>query len=121
MKTLEQILDYESQCFDSRDLLRLVKYMTKEQAEERGFSSHEIAPLTREEVLKDLERDLLFGWEKAQNKRGLSAELMYRVVSMWNWVLEEGLEDFDDYAPYGEPLFKEVSEKYGIPLKEGTD
>lgn len=55
------------------------------------------------------------------NKRGISAGLMYEVVSMWNWILEEGLENFDKYAQYGLPLFKATAEKYGFDNPIGSD
>lgn len=42
---------------------------------------------------------------------------MFSVVKMWNWILEEGLQDWsdDDYAQYGLPLFKATAQKYGFP------
>jgi len=59
--------------------------------------------------------DVAFGFEKALDKRGLSSAMMFNVVSFWNWILEEGLEDFsdDNYAQYGLPLFKATAVKYG--------
>lgn len=39
---------------------------------------------------------------------------MYECVAMWNWILEEGLENFDSYAQYGLPLFKATAVKYGF-------
>ena len=42
---------------------------------------------------------------------------------MWNWILEEGLEDWDDdnYAMYGLPLFKATAVKYGFENPIGDD
>jgi hypothetical protein len=40
---------------------------------------------------------------------------------MWNWILDEGLEDFDDYAQYGLPLFKATAVKYGFENPIGDD
>jgi hypothetical protein len=71
--------------------------------------------------LKELKRDVNFGFEKALNQRGISAGLMASVVCMWNWVLEEGLEDFDDYPMYGLPIFKATAVKYGFPNPIGED
>ena len=84
---------------------------------------HEAKPFTRENVLAQLASDVAFGFEKAMNKRGLSAGLMWEVVCMWNWVLEEGLENFseDNYAQYGLPLFKATAVKYGLPNPIGDD
>lgn len=35
---------------------------------------------------------------------------------MWNWILEDGLENWDvnDYTQYGLPLFKATAQKYGF-------
>ena len=48
---------------------------------------------------------------------------MFEVVKMWNWILEEGLENFsdNDYAQYGLPLFKATAIKYGFDNPIGTD
>ena len=124
MKTLEQINGYESHCFDGRDLSRLMNFLPEEMLKDFGLElkdeyigKHEHIPLTRENVLAQLEKDVAFGFEKALNQRGLSAGMMFAVVQMWNWILEEGLENFDEdgYAQYGLPLFKATAVKYGFP------
>ena len=128
MKTVEQILKYEFQCLDGRDLYRLFDFLTEEQLNSIGVTlkeeykgKHKTIPLTREKVLENLERDVAFAFEKALDQRGISASFMYEVVKMWNWILEEGLEDFDDYAQYGLPLFKATALKYGFDNPIGED
>lgn len=129
MKTIEQVLARGFNAFDGRDFNRFAAFLTAEQIEAAGgeFNSpkdrqaHGPIEYTREAVLKQLEHDVAFGFEKALNQRGLSAGLMYEVVRMWNWVLEEGLENFDNYAMYGLPLFKAVALKYGWPNPIGED
>ena len=128
MKTLDFIIEnYKSETLDGRDLNRLAQFIPKERLSEIGMSlkdeSVEWNPkeFTRENVLEQLKSDVEFGFEKALGKRGISAGLMYEVVSMWNWVLEEGLEDFDDYAQYGLPLFKATAVKYGFDNPIGED
>lgn len=121
MKTVQYMIDnYTFECFDGRDAQRFSDYVEEKDLEKIGLKmsegcegSHETKPYTRESVLENLKRDVLFGWEKCQNQRGLSAGLMYSVVRMWNTILEEGLEDFDDYGEYGQPLFEKTAEKYG--------
>ena len=78
---------------------------------------------SRENVLKQLEEDVRFGFEKALNQRGISASLMFECVMMWNYILEEGLEGWseDDYAFYGLPLFKATAVKYGWDNPIGED
>ena len=77
--------------------------------------------MTRENILKQLREDVDFGFEKALSQLGLSAGIMYEVVHMWNWILEEGLEDFDEYAQHGLPLFKATAVKYGFDNPIGND
>ena len=128
MKTLDFIIqNYKSDSLDGRDLNRLAQFIPKVSLPLLGLSlkddSVEWNPkeFTRENVLEQLKSDVEFGFEKALNKRGISAGLMYEVVSMWNWILEEGLEDFDDYAQYGLPLFKATAVKYGFDNPIGED
>jgi hypothetical protein len=133
MKTLEQIKEqYKSNTLDSRDLTRLAQFVPEDQLPDFGLRllddhTHEVVPFTRENVLIQLEKDVSFGFEKALDRRGISSNLMYNVVMMWNWILEEGLEDFDDsnYSMYGLPLFKATANKYGfkdeIPGKNGNE
>lgn len=133
MKTLDQIAKlYKSQTLDGRDLSRLSMFVPYERAEEFGFDTSKITkeewdkdlvPFTRENVLKQLKEDVEFGFIKALGQRGISASLMFGVVKMWNWILEEGLEDWpaSNYAQYGLPLFKATAVKYGFENPIGTD
>lgn len=123
MKTLEQIKERGSNCMDGRDFGRLIQFIPEDKIADFGMElreefvgKHEHKEFTREAVLAQLEQDVAFGFEKALDQRGLSAAMMFEVVRMWNWVLEEGLEDFDDsdYAQYGLPLFKQTAVKYGF-------
>lgn len=128
MKTLEQIKNYKSRAIDGRDLHRLMDFIPEKDLHIFGITlkpeyvgKHEHKKFTRDAVLEQLEKDVDFGFEKALDKRGISAGLMYEVVSMWNWILEEGLEDFNDYAQYGLPLFKATAVKYGFKNPIGKD
>ena len=122
MKTLEHIKNlYKSNTFDGRDLHRLAQFISEENLEDFGLTlqegaTHETIPYTRENVLSQLEKDVAFGFEKALNQRGISSGLMFNAVKMWNWILEDGLEDWsdDNYAEYGLPLFKATAIKYGF-------
>lgn len=121
MKTVENILEtYEWQCIDGRDSLRFAQFVEEKDLEKLGYElpeaykgTHEAKPFTRENILAQLKEDVKFGWEKAENERGISAGLMFEVVRLWNYVLEEGLEDYKDYGDYGRPLFRKTAEKYG--------
>lgn len=125
MKTIEEMKNYQFGCLDGRDKSRLVKFLSSNQLEmfelslKEGVIAEEfdkdVIPFTKENILIQLKEDVAFGFEKALNKRGISSSLMYDVVRMWNYILQEGLEDFDDYDHYGLPLFKATAIKYSFP------
>ena len=140
MKTLEQLAElaeqqkFQSNCLDGRDFSRLGMFIPYNLLDKFGLKPNEeydneekwnstIKPFTRENILKQLESDVDFGFEKALNKRGVSSSFMFNVVKMWNWILEEGLEDWpdDNYAMYGLPLFKATAVKYGFDNPIGED
>lgn len=123
MKTIEQVVnEYKSQTLDGRDITRLAEFIPVEHFEKFGLQLkdpsvvHVPVEMTREAILKHLERDVEFAFEKAIDQRGISSSLMFKVIKMWNWILEEGLEDWDDddYGPYGLPLYEATALKYGF-------
>jgi hypothetical protein len=131
MKTLKQVLAEHNDAIKDSFLsiqdrlgIRLCQFLTEEQAKTIGFECKEGAtweppiPFTEENVLKQLKQDVEFGWEKACGHRGISANLMYDVVLGWCKILENEFADWDDYEPYGTPLFLAVSTKYGFGLDE---
>jgi len=131
MKTLQQVKDsYVGETLDGRDLHRLAQFIPFEMfpfcgMELKDDTTKEDLPetkeFTKENILIQLKEDVAFGFEKALNQRGLSSSMMANVVKMWNWILEEGLEDFDDYPMYGLPIFKATALKYGWENPIGED
>lgn len=104
---------------DSRDLIRLAEYVAADQLVRLGFTLKvgepwpDPKPWNEETVLAHFYEDLAFAEEKAADGRGLSAGLMYEVVKMWMWVLEDPLyKEADDYDPYGRPFLAAVRAKY---------
>lgn len=61
---------------------RSSQFLTQEQLEKIGFkwNSDELYPEFKENILSQLERDMKFGFEKALDQRGISAQLMFGVV-----------------------------------------
>ena len=124
MKTLDYVIkNYESETIDGRDLARFSQFVPEARLTEIGLEmkeeykgTHEPVEFTRENILKQLKEDVEFGYEKAIDERGISSSCMYTCVKMWNWILEEGLEDFDCYGSYGVPTFETTAKKYGIEL-----
>lgn len=99
MKTLEQIAkDYKSETIDGRDLHRLCQFIPFEMVSDFGLElkpgttkeiwEADLKEFTKDNILIQLKKDVEFGFEKALNKRGISAGLMANVVQMWNWILE---------------------------------
>lgn len=134
MKTLEQLKGLTSNCIDGRDFGRLSNFIPYNMLNEFGIEPEEeynneekwnedIVEFTRENILKQLEKDVAFGFEKALDKRGISSSLMFECVRLWNYILEEGLEDWseENYAMYGLPLFKATAVKYGWDNPIGED
>ncbi len=131
MKTREQILEgikngRKSNCIDGRDFSRLAMFFPIKDFDILGCeliegAKHTPKDLTYDNVISQLKEDVAFGFKKALGQRGISSELMYEVVKMWSWVLEDELIDFDSYTMYGLPLFKAVALKYGFNNPIGTD
>lgn len=132
MKTLTVVKDrYKeagSNCLDGRDISRLAPFIPEEELASFGLDlkeefkgKHVALEFTKENVLKQLQEDVAFGFEKALNRRGISSSMMYEVVQMWNWILEEGLEHYDSYQYYGLPLLKVTAVKYGFNNPIGDD
>lgn len=132
MKPQEEIVTYESQTLDGRDISRLADFMTKEQViahptlnlRDENAEWHQVE-YTRENIIGRLKSDLAFAFEKALDKRGISAGCMFYVIKMWMWVLHEH-EDLinwpgDKYAQYGLPLLKAVALRYDLPNEIGED
>lgn len=129
MKTIDQVIKgYKSDTLDGRDLNRLADFVPESRLSELGLSmkpehkgKHTTKPLTEENVIKQMKKDVAFGFEKALNQRGISSSLMKSVVDMWLWVLDD--TEFEDlsYAMYGLPTFKSVAVKYGFDNPIGDD
>jgi hypothetical protein len=130
MKTLDEIMSYEESTIDGRDLSRLARFMTEEQMAKFELAPQDgtvwvSEPFTREAVLEQLRSDLEFAFEKALNRRGISAGCMFYVIKMWMWVLDEHEDlinwDDDNYAQYGLPYLKAVALRYNLPNEIGDD
>jgi hypothetical protein len=124
MKALKEVLENYSEYetfLEDRFGTRILDFLEQDELGKIGFKvkeGHEhkkTKEWTEENILKQLEEDLKFGWMKGQDERGISAGLMAAVVRSWCKVLENGLEKVD-YGWYGDNLFKTVAEKYNINL-----
>lgn len=121
MKSLENVIDnFKITTLDGRDAYRLADFVPDESLEKIGLTvtagvKRDIKEWTESNIKEQLEKDLSFAFEKALNKRGISANLMYHVVTMWVEILEDThLLQEDDYAQYGLPRMKAIAEYYGF-------
>ncbi len=109
---------------DDRDFMRLCGFFKAEHLPLLGFSLKEgrspkewdkkRKEWKRENFIKELKEDLDFAFEKAYGERGISSALMYEVIKMWLWILDDDLYQCEEYEPYGLPFYKKVAEKYGF-------
>jgi len=117
----------ESECMDSRDYGTLTEYFPVGDWKMLGFSPKDDVtitapkPWTKENIIKEMNGDNDFGFEKALNQRGLSSGFQYESVKLWLWILEDPLQHSSNYAQYGLPLFKAVALKYGFKNEIGKD
>lgn len=103
---------------------RLRQFLTVEQAKSIDWEVlkkyYNPIEFTKQNIIKQLESDVAFGFKKALEKNLLISKLMFDVVKEWLFILEDPLKDFNDYSMYGLPLFKAVAVKYGFdnPIEE---
>ena len=132
MLTKEKVLEAvkngkKTNCIDGRDYSRLCEFYPVSEWQHFGFGLKDGAKKpkakswTEENIRKQLASDVAFGFEKALNQRGISSGLMYEVVKMWLWILEDELQNDNEYAQYDLPLFKKVATKYGFRNEIGDD
>ena len=129
MKSIKEILDnYKKYAtpLDDRFGIRFCDFLTEEQGKTIGYVASEgndwgtVKEWTKENVIEQLKEDVRFGFEKAQDERGISAGLMHEVVKSWLKVLEDNelVVEFDYYEDYGKENFKKVAEKYNIDISD---
>lgn len=119
---------------DGRDFDRLAKFVPYNMLRyfriepKNGYDNEEkwnegVIEFTRENILKQLKKDVAIGFKEALNRECISSYFMFECVKLWNYILEEGLEDWDedDYGYYGLPYFKATASKYDWDNPIGED
>jgi hypothetical protein len=115
--------------FDERFDKRLVPFLTREQAVKLGYDYYENEEIPwnepivwdKENILQQLREDVRLGFHYGLKKREIMSEFLADVVCYWNYILEDGLEEFSDRGFYGLKLFKTTAEKYNFPNPIGND
>ena len=95
-----------------------------------GYNPNErtgtLDPADEETLKADMLIYLAFAWEKAEDRRGISASRSVQKLEMWLWLLgSEKLAalaaDDDSYAPYGAPILAAISKEFGVPIPAGME
>ena len=111
----------EDEFFDRRFTKRFLAFIPVDEYEKYGFQyTGEGKPTpkewTEENILEQLKSDVEFGYEKAENERGISSELMAMVVNAWCKVLQNGLNLDGNDGYYHIKQFTTVAKHYGWEL-----
>lgn len=80
--------------------------------------------LTRKNIIKVMKDYISFAWEKANDKRGISANRSIEHFKGWLWLLgdEEVVEYLKaNYTPYGKPGLAYICKKYGFRNEDNGD
>lgn len=140
MKTIKDVLnkwkfDWDSERFTFAEFLsyeQMKKFLGKDLFNSfkteiiENFDKKKWKPFSfdREVILNVLKQHVSYGFKTAlSNNPGFAPCYTYNIVRLFNWILEEGLEDWEEnnYENYGLPLFKATAEKYGWDNPIGND
>lgn len=87
-----------------------------------------VEPLTREGLLSKMKDYMAFAWDKANNRRGISANRSVMHYVAWTWLAgdRELSDEIDrmfehDYHYYGKPILERICEFYGWNWTEWDD
>lgn len=75
----------------------------------------------RETILKEMLEYMSFAWDKACNKRGISASRSMSHYAGWTWLIGDDFGDLQDYQFYGKDNLVRICEKYGWDHKQWDD
>ena len=85
-----------------------------------------VKPLTRENVIKEMEEYMEFALNKARDHRGISASRSIEHYRMWLFLLKDYetlafINEDRNYQNYGCPMLKKICDKYSFqypPIQE---
>ena len=102
----------------------LLRELTPEERE-RAISEWKTFPRDELSIIGEIREYMPFAWEKARNKRGLSATRSIGHFRQWLWMIgnDELLafaQNTGNYGDYGEPILRAISERYGCEIPAGS-
>jgi len=112
-EAITRFLKLDRSILDDRDTLRLAAFLSSDQLSKLDFAViegeiHNPLEWTADNVSKELAEDVAFAFEKALNRRGISAYLMAGVLEMWHAILQPPF-DLPKYRHYGLPIAKSMA------------
>ncbi len=91
-------------------------YMTKEaRAEADSGEGWRYEPVLKSKILDDMLTYMEHAWDKANNRRGISAARSLQHYQAWLWLIGEDdlAEQIGTYEFYGKPQLIAICEKFG--------
>lgn len=76
----------------------------------------QVTPLTRENIINEMQGYIDFAFEKAHGNRGISASRSMWKFEKWLWVLEDNKIDCSNYHDYGISNLEKIAEKYDLKV-----
>jgi hypothetical protein len=80
-----------------------------------------IEPRDRNALLAQMLDYMPFAWDKANNKRGLSAGRSMDHYSAWTWLAGDDLGDLSTYSHYGKDNLCRICRHYGWDASQWDD
>lgn len=106
----------------------LVAYLPFERAREfleKGATGEDWPnfPTDRDSVVKQMRDYMAFAWEKANNRRGISAWRSLAHMQAWLWMIgeESAAEALSDYDHYGKPQLRAICDHFGWDWRDWDD
>ena len=109
--------------FEQSDLVirlpwKQAKQFLNETAKEEEWK---VAPRDRKTILKEMLDYMPFAWEKANDKRGLSAGRSMSHFQAWIWMAGDDLGNLSDYEYYGKDHLVKICKHYGWDSAQWDD
>ncbi len=130
MKTLQEIVEWyrvqqedDILGFTGSAILNFVPFDMAKEFLKDDAERYEVPELTEENVLATMREYIEFAWGKVKDHRGISAGRSVEKMKAWLWILGDDYlyqfcENDANYAQYGAPCLKAISEKYGFPIPD---
>ena len=120
---IDFIKSRDSSGFESRDLVTCLDFQTAKRefdvnAEE---SAWEVVSREPVDVIARMRDYMPFAWDKANNRRGLSAGRSMSHYSAWTWLAGDNLGNLLDYEFYGKDKLVLICNHYGWDSSKWDD